>query len=65
MSSYLWKVVANTNWGTVKKGMEAEVVVNNNSGKPSIDSIKGALEAKYGIKIAGGMPSSTFDFHKG
>lgn len=65
MSSYLWKVKANTNWGTVKKGMETEVVVNNNSGKPSIDSIKNALEAKYGIKIAGGMTSSTFDFHKG
>lgn len=65
MSSYLWKVTANKNWGTVIKGMEAEVVVSNNSGKPSIDSIKSALEAKYGIKIGGGMPSSTFDFHKG
>lgn len=64
MSTYLWSVIAKKNWGTVLKGMSVDVIVNNNSGKPSIDKIKEALQIKYNIKIAGGMPSDTFDFQK-
>lgn len=65
MSDYLWKIKAVTNWGKVVKGMEVDVIVRNNTGKPTTDAIRDALEAKYSIKIAGGMPSSTFDFQKG
>lgn len=64
MSVYLWKVKAVTNWGTVVKGMEVDVIVRNNTGKPNTDAIRAALENKYSIKIGGGMPSSTFDFQK-
>lgn len=65
MSDYLWKVKAVTNWGKVVKGMEVDVIVRNNTGKPTTDAIRDALEAKYNITIGGGMPSSTFDFQKG
>jgi len=65
MSDYLWKIKAVTNWGKVVKGMEVDVIVRNNTGKPTTDAIRDALEAKYSIKIGGGMPSSTFDFQKG
>lgn len=65
MSSYLWKVTANKNWGKVAKGMMVEVLVVNRSGKPNVREIQEALEKKFPIKIAGGMPESTFDFEKG
>lgn len=65
MSSHLWKVSANKNWGKVLKGMAVEVMVKNRSGKPSIKQIQEALEEKYSIKIGGGLPQGTSDFQEG
>ena len=45
--------------------MIIEVVVVNRSGNPSVEDVQEALEKKYSIKIAGGMPGSTFDYEKG
>ena len=53
MSSYLWKVTANKNWGKVAKGMMVEVLVVNRSGKPNVREIQEALEKKFPIKITG------------
>jgi len=42
MSDYLWKIKAVTNWGKVVKGMEVDVIVRNNTGKPTTDAIRDA-----------------------
>ncbi len=64
MSSYLWEVTANKNWGKVTKGMMVEVLVVNRTGKPNVKEIQEDLEKKFPITIAGGMPESTFDITK-
>ena len=64
MNSILWKCTANKSFGKVAKGMVAEVVVTNRTGKPTIKEIQTTLETKYAIKIGGGMPETIFEFIK-
>ena len=65
MSTYLWKVTATKNWGSILKGMTVEIVVKNRTGKPSISEIQNAIAIKYSIKVSSGLSESTFDFVKG
>lgn len=48
MANYLWKVTAKRDNGTVKKGMSAEILTKNFTGKPNATQIAEALSEKYG-----------------
>lgn len=64
MAGILWKVRANKDWSSVRKGMEVEIIVENRTGKPYIKDIMDALVKKYNIKAVSGAAESLFDFTK-
>lgn len=48
MANYLWRVAAKRDNGSVKKGMSAEILIKNFTGKPNAAQIAEALSEKYG-----------------
>lgn len=58
----VFKIKALKDWSPIVKGMEAEVVIRNNTRNPMPNEIRDAFSEKYNIKAPNGVYGNKSSF---
>lgn len=64
MSNLLWKIESKSKWVNIPKGIDVDIIVQNRTGKPTLEEISKAIEKKYNFIPERGFGENLFEFEK-